>query len=416
MDSSKAVALASALRRISRTPIPVVALFRHPTIRAIVQHLSGAAVDRTEEPSRLRSDGDMPLSIRISDREIAASQWTSPKALLITGATGFVGGCLAEEISRRTSAKLYCLVRDETKLAPIPRAVAIRGDIAEERLGLASSVYEQLAREVDGIVHCAAHVNWALPYPQLFAPNVMGTKHALELASAGKLKTFHLISTSGVAFGLGTTLEEYGSDPSRLLELRGPAGYYQSKWVAERLVSRAEELGVPTTCIRLPYVGAHSKSGKCNLADFVPRLIAGCLGSKTAPDWDGTFNVVPVDHTASAIAAIVLRAESKGRIFHLQHPEPMRWAAFFDLLSQHAPGMIRQTDWVERLSSHPDDHPLYPLQEILHDVESTWFSGTSVLDTANASDALRSAGVRFPPIHGELVHAWIAYIEASLPH
>lgn len=110
------------------------------------------------------------------------------KTLLLTGATGFVGTFLLAELLRRTPMRIACLVRptqagdagthgkarilralrrlrvdvDEKEVEA--RVVEVGGELGNEKMGMGEEVWERMAREVDVIVHCAASVNWILPY------------------------------------------------------------------------------------------------------------------------------------------------------------------------------------------------------------------------------------------------------------
>src|SRR5262245_25159075 len=126
-----------------------------------------------------------------------------PKAVLLTGATGFLGAHLLQELCCHTTATIYCLVRARDKheaqqrlqtnfaryfahtLAP-ERVRPVVGDLTEPRLGLSPQTFAALAREMDSIIHNGAQLHHLAPYAQLKASNVSSTVAMLHLATTTK--------------------------------------------------------------------------------------------------------------------------------------------------------------------------------------------------------------------------------------
>jgi len=106
-------------------------------------------------------------------------------ALLLTGATGFVGMEVLARFLERTDRDLYVLVRgaDDVEVTRrvegalstlygrehsyIRRVGAVRGDITREGLGLPDRRREELAERVGEIIHVAASVEFDLGLDRL---------------------------------------------------------------------------------------------------------------------------------------------------------------------------------------------------------------------------------------------------------
>ncbi|GKT31675.1 Carboxylic acid reductase, partial [Aduncisulcus paluster] len=195
--------------------------------------------------------------------------------VLLTGANGYLGRFLCLEWLQRltqTDGQLICLVRgdnDEEALARLEaaygetdqalldefRALAqrhlrvIAADIAEPRFGVDDATWEQLAHDVDKIVHPAALVNHVLPYNQLFGPNVFGTAEIIRLALTTRMKPVTYLSTMAVAM----TVPDFDEDgdirtvsPTRHIDTGYANGYANSKWAGEVLLREAHDLcGLP---------------------------------------------------------------------------------------------------------------------------------------------------------------------------
>src|SRR4051794_36139626 len=89
--------------------------------------------------------------------------------LLLTGATGFLGGEVLGRVLERSERPVYVLVRAdsdeqaERRLEPSSRrVVAVAADLARPGLGLDPARRAWLAERVDRIVHCAASVSFGL--------------------------------------------------------------------------------------------------------------------------------------------------------------------------------------------------------------------------------------------------------------
>src|SRR5262245_43372175 len=119
---------------------------------------------------------------------------------LITGASGFLGREVVEALLAADPAlELLALLRarDEGDLEarrgrlvePLPdearrRVTAVRGDIAEPRLGLEAARHAALAERVDRVIHVAATTSFDHPLDEARRINVGGTEQALALCRA----------------------------------------------------------------------------------------------------------------------------------------------------------------------------------------------------------------------------------------
>lgn len=202
-----------------------------------------------------------------------------PRAVLLTGATGFLGRYLALEWLRRmqlVDGTLICLVRAKSdedarrrlektfdsgdpKLLQHFQDLAVRhlevvaGDKGEANLGLSQQTWQRLAETVDLIVDPAAMVNGLLPYRELFHPNVVGTAELIRIALTARIKGYSYVSTSGVGNEIEPSAFTEDADiriisSTRRVEDSFGNGYANSKWAGEVLLREAhDECGLPVT-------------------------------------------------------------------------------------------------------------------------------------------------------------------------
>ncbi|RKO93708.1 male sterility protein-domain-containing protein [Blyttiomyces helicus] len=313
-----ATRLVFEIRKTLAVQVPLGLVYREPTIAGMAREVDFARggdlnLERgTAETKRARSESQLNLAgldaevdyaaelEAVDDQTIAAAglpPFSFPSlapadhpVFFLTGATGFLGAFILDTLLRRYSgSKVVTLVR-----APSPadalqrlrdngerhlvweedwvtegRVEALCGDLGSAKFGFDAEVWEGLAKEVDIIVHNGALVHWVYPYHKLYAPNVLGTLTSLRLATLHHLKPLHFISSTSVLdtdhYVRMLTLGDEGrvreSDDLEGSRRGLRSGYGQTKWVAEKLIMRARQRGVPATIVRPGYIVGESKSG-----------------------------------------------------------------------------------------------------------------------------------------------------------
>jgi thioester reductase-like protein len=360
-----------------------------------------------------------------------ATAITEPGAVLLTGATGFLGAFLLHELLRSTNADIYCLVRasDELKgmqrildnlkaykigeLEPNPRIIPVVGDLSEPLLGLDESRFTELAGRVDVIYHNGATVNFLYPYLTLKAANVNGTEEILRLAARGRVKPVHFISTVHV-FGKGD-FEEYGTirendEPIHWKDLK--LGYTQSKWVAEEIIKLARSRGIPASIYRIGRISGDSRTGACQTNDFMWRLIKASMQIGFAPDVDMTVNFVPADFVSRAIVHLSKQSSLLGRDFHIINPNPLhlrdifRWAREFGYQVELEPFKVWQEKLIEA-AQHSVENAATDLLPIL--LETTDEEVKMRFDCSNTLSGLADSGIQCPPVDASLLTTYFTY-------
>jgi nucleoside-diphosphate-sugar epimerase len=146
--------------------------------------------------------------------------------VLLTGATGFIGGRLATRLAGE-GRSVRCLVRpgaDTSRLAPLGVELAV-GDITRP------ATLSGAAAGVSHVVHCAAMVSDWATVAEIEAVNTAGTRNLLEAAAAADVKRFVHLST--------TDIYGHPGGNGTIEETQRPAGF--SNWYAEtKLRAEAE--------------------------------------------------------------------------------------------------------------------------------------------------------------------------------
>jgi thioester reductase-like protein len=257
-------------------------------------------------------------------------------AVLMTGATGFVGMELLARYVARGDRDVYALVRAGSdaeareRIAatlelvggsdPGGRVVAVAADIEDEGLGLEGWRRLELSERVSEIVHSAASVSFTLPLEDSRRINVGGTRQMLNFAeeanARGGLERFAYVSTAYVA---GTHTGTFREDDFGVgQDFRN--AYEQSKFEAERLVrQRADHL--PVQIFRPSIiVGEHESGWTASFNVLYSPLKAFARGGLPLLPADpaAPVDVVPVDYVADAIFTLASEPLSEaGETFHL---------------------------------------------------------------------------------------------------
>jgi thioester reductase-like protein len=224
-------------------------------------------------------------------------------AVLLTGATGFVGKEILSRFLARDDQPVFALVRadndDEAagRLPEHPRLTAVAGDIEEPGLGLAPATRERLRREVTTVLHCAASVSFDMSLEDSRSVNVEGTRRMVELARAcERLERFTYISTAYVAGEPGGVFRE--DELAVGQRFRNP--YERSKFEAE-LELRRRAADLPLQILRPSIVVGDSSTGRTSsfnvlygpLKAYARGRIPAIPARRSSP-----VDIVPVDYVA----------------------------------------------------------------------------------------------------------------------
>lgn len=192
-------------------------------------------------------------------------------SILLTGATGFVGGRLLEGLLQRTRRPIICLIRARDPCDAHHRGWAVTSDsrvrfvcadLTQKNLGMDKNTWCALARSVGEIYHCAASVEFDLPLETSCAINVDGTRRLLKLADAaravGGFTRFHHVSTAYVAGKLASRVDANYLPPDDPENFRNT--YERTKACAERLLR--EQSRVPVTIYRPSIIAGDTQTGE----------------------------------------------------------------------------------------------------------------------------------------------------------
>jgi short-subunit dehydrogenase len=349
----------------------------------------------------------------------------------VTGATGFVGRHLVQELlNRDDESTVYALVREgsrgrldelKSKWDGGERVEPVAGDLSKEGLGI-----EGFDTKIDHFFHLAAIYDMEADDETMHRANVEGTRHVVEFANSIEVGRFHHTSSIAVAGKYrGRFLEEMFDEGQDL-----PHAYHQTKYESEKVAR--DEVKATLRVFRPAIVIGHSETGEIDKIDgpyYLFKLIQKVRHA--LPEWfpligpEGKpLNLVPVDFVAKAMVHLAHLEDDKTDVnntFHLVDPEPLKRGQVINefLKAAHGPRLsarldprmfkaipkgvrqgVRQVPVIKRMR-----------RQILHDlqipeaaVDNADFDAE--FDARRTQAALEGTGIAVPPLSTYAARVW----------
>jgi NAD(P)-dependent dehydrogenase (short-subunit alcohol dehydrogenase family) len=348
----------------------------------------------------------------------------------VTGATGFIGRHLVDELLRRREGDIHVLVRegsqerfDELRERWGDRVTPVIGDLTKERLGLDPAWIDEHRGAIDHFFHLAAMYDMAAGEDANERLNVAGTRITVALANeleAGTLHHASSVAVSGLHKGL---FREDSFDEGQKL----PSPYHRTKFESERIVR--QQATVPWRVYRPSIVIGHSQTGEMDKIDgpyYFFKLIQ--KARHALPEWFplvgpelGYTNLVPVDYVAAAMDHIAHQPGLDGQAFHLCAAKSQRSGEVINTFAHaaHAPHLVLRID--KRLTDAlPKGVGSLLMQlpalkgvrrAILADVGVpeeilAHVAFTAQFDTRDTERALAGTGIEVPPLQSYAERIW----------
>lgn len=244
-----------------------------------------------------------------------------PDRVMLTGATGFVGRAVMEELLRRGKS-VNALARSVDDLPRDERVQFIKGDLFD------APSLDRAASGCSSVIHLVGIIvekpSAGVTFERI---HVEGTKAVADAAARNSVKRFVQMSALGA-------------------RVDAQSAYHKTKWRAEELVRTS---GLNWTIFRPSMIhGPHGEFLR-QAADwarkrampflFMPYFGSGALGTGRKSLVQPIF----VDDVARAFVDALNNEQSIGRAYELGGPERMTWPAMYRTIARAVVGRERLT-------------------------------------------------------------------------
>ena len=248
---------------------------------------------------------------------------TTPRKVLITGASGLVGeGVLTRMLENDAELEAFVVVRNELRwqltsrrLGDLAsRVIPMRGDVTIPGLGLEPLLRKRVERETRAVVHAAADISFSRSIDHSRFVNTLGAYHVAELAAAcDGLERFVLVSTAYVAGrAIGEILERDNGSHAGWVN-----AYEQSKYEAEACVRNTS---LPCTIVRPSTMVCRGVEGEIQQINAVHRALRVYhrgLAAMIPGERSFLFDVITSGYVTDAIARLTFDSRALNQTVHL---------------------------------------------------------------------------------------------------
>lgn len=268
------------------------------------------------------------------------------KRILITGATGFLGGHTVTEFSKH-GYYVIATGRDQEKLAKLKPA-------ANETIACTLSDLAKKHLEADVVVHIAALSTIWGSWADYYNANVLGTQQVIQFCQKNDIKKLVFISSPSIYSGRQHRLNIHESayNPKNKLN-----NYIRSKIAAEKLVQAANN-NLHTVILRPRGIFGVGDSS------IVPRLIKAnnTIGLPLINNGQNQVDMTCVENVAHAIRLAVESKKANGHTYNITNGEPRPFKDIAGTLFKE----INQEPHYKRLSPNS----LYAMATVLEHIYS----------------------------------------------
>jgi nucleoside-diphosphate-sugar epimerase len=241
--------------------------------------------------------------------------------ILVTGASGFLGGRLTQIlVERGNTVRVFARRTSDVSHLPQDKIEVIRGSLTDPEI---------LAKACDGvsyIYHCAGmSADWG-DWDEFASTNIDGTQSLLAAArDAGTLKRFLHVSTTDVyGYPEQACEESYGIRDIGLF-------YNKSKGLGEKSVWQIHESsGTPVTIIRpVSIYGPRSKDFVVEIAQLLKEGSMMLVNGGNNP-----AGLLYVDNAVDGLIAAATSEDTIGKVYNLRDETETTWKQYCNDLAR----------------------------------------------------------------------------------
>lgn len=400
-----------------------------PTLITLAKLLDGP---EQSDPSTLSPQAFIDAEAELNLDPLPISQCGDVHKVIVTGANSFLGVHIVEALLAWGATEVACLVREsggqsaaqrfaqalrENRLEhlDLSRVSVYAADITQPQLGLPDDTYQRIDSTFGALVHNAAHVNHVLDYESLAPDNVEPIFECLRLCEGRSKKIFNFVSTLSASSTLDANGQVLEQPAATTPPIYIKNGYNLSKWVGERILQRARDLGVRVNLFRPGNISFNSQTGVCQPhKNRLMLMLKGSIQLGQVPDLSLNFDLMPVDFLARFIAFHASRYQPNQAVFNLHNPEPLSWDAYVASFrdSGREFSLVSVADWQQQLARVDADNALFGVLGFYLNGFEEDIGDISLIRHDNARSGVRQMGAHYPEKSPTLLRRGADYLKA----
>jgi len=400
-----------------------------PTLITLAKLLDGP---EQSDPSTLSPQAFIDAEAELNLDPLPISQCGDVHKVIVTGANSFLGVHIVEALLAWGATEVACLVREsggqsaaqrfaqalrENRLEhlDLSRVSVYAADITQPQLGLPDDTYQRIDSTFGALVHNAAHVNHVLDYESLAPDNVEPIFECLRLCEGRSKKIFNFVSTLSASSTLDANGQVLEQPAATTPPIYIKNGYNLSKWVGERILQRARDLGVRVNLFRPGNISFNSQTGVCQPhKNRLMLMLKGSIQLGQVPDLSLNFDLMPVDFLARFIAFHASRYQPNQAVFNLHNPEPLSWDAYVASFrdSGREFSLVSVADWQQQLARVDADNALFGVLGFYLNGFEEDIGDISLIRHDNARSGVRQMGAHYPEKSPALLRRGADYLKA----
>lgn len=249
------------------------------------------------------------------------------KTILVTGASGFIGGHTCEALLK-AGARVRAMVR---RTSDITQLKGLDIELCYTDLSDPAGL-RKACEGADMVVHTAAAVGSFGEWDHFYETGVLGTERLIDAAhQAGATRFIHISSIA--AYGLREHRGPVHEGTPFDLNPQPWNHYVREKVMSEQVLWKAHEAGkIKATSLRPSVViGARDRNAMPRLVELLKLPVTALPGRATM-----RFPVVCIEDCVDAIVRACINDASIGRAYNVSGETPVGLGQFFGYIARHA--------------------------------------------------------------------------------
>lgn len=415
--------------------------YEYPTIRQLYSVIIKKA--QNNHLTKIEESNHSSLAIKEEFRPQIPYKIFQKGNILLTGASGFLGIHLLQEITKNLPGKVYCLMRGQDARQRLfdlleayfphlsinqiyQRVKVVDGDITTKQFGLSNQEYLQLQTEVSSVIHSAAMVKHYGHYSEFEKVNVQGTEEVIQfcLDSDKHLSFVSTVSVSGNYMCSNGKKKSFTENDLYIGQDYRNNVYVRSKFEAEYQILKAIENGLKATIFRVGILTGRYSDGafQHNIEENAfYRKLKSIFEISYLPEniFEEYIEFTPVDYCADAIVRILMSDLGQQRTYHIFNHKTIKTRDFIDVLKTCNINVSEVTsdEFLEifnKLSQTNKGKQI--ISGIVSDVivqGGLSFSSDIIVDSSSSINSLHNIGFDWPEITAEYIRKIVKNMKKS---